>query len=57
MNALMAAKLFQKAQNSENVGDVTRQLLNTGVSDEDILKGMAMAAGYLPVPTVATAAA
>lgn len=54
MDALEAAKRFQSPPKS---GDVLRQLLKEGCSDENILKGLGMAAGLLPMPRprVATA--
>ena len=52
--AVEAAKQFKE---TPNLGTAMRQLLSAGVSDADILKGLSMAAGLLPMPRPGVATA
>ena len=51
MDALEAAKRFE--QSPDNVGNTMRKMLKEGFSDEAILTGLSMAAGFLPKTAVA----
>jgi|TARA_Y100000034_G_C6846297_1_gene383403 hypothetical protein len=54
MDAIKVAEQFEKSAQKEakgergNIGTTMRQMLRDGVSDETLLTGMSMAAGFLP---------
>lgn len=53
IKTLLAARLFRN--NPENINLVTQQLLFLGATDEEILAGLAMAAGFIPIPDLGEA--